>query len=142
MGRPKTRTFVVRNRLQDLGPLAAALGAFCREGGLSDDEFGDVRLALEEAVSNTIRHGYLDAGLHEIRIRAAMKAGRLSLEIVDDARAFNPLAPPLPDVSVPIEEKNPGGLGLLLLRSVMDRVDYRRKGGRNHLRLVRSLRRP
>jgi anti-sigma regulatory factor (Ser/Thr protein kinase) len=71
-----------------------------------------------------------------------MKAGRLSLEIVDDARAFNPLAPPLPDVSVPIEEKNPGGLGLLLLRSVMDRVEYRRQGGRNRLRLVRSLRRP
>ena len=141
MGRPKTRTFIVRNRLEDLETLAVAFRAFCREGGLTEEEFSDVRLALEEAVSNTIRHGYVDAKSHEIRIRAALKAGTLSLQVEDDARPFNPLEAPLPDVSVPIEEKTPGGLGLLLLRSVMDRLEYRRKGSKNHLRLVRSLRR-
>ena len=141
MGRPKTRTFAVRNLLEDLAPLARDLGAFCRYGGMTEEEFADVRLALEEAVSNTIRHGYPDAaGSRVIRIRASLKRDSLRLDIEDDARPFNPVEAPLPDVNVPVEEKTPGGLGILLLRSVMSRVEYRRRGAKNRLRLVRARR--
>jgi anti-sigma regulatory factor (Ser/Thr protein kinase) len=139
MGTPNSREFRILNRLSDLDLLADGLREFCLAGGMSEEVFGDVRLAVEEAVSNTIRHGYADAESHPILVRADLDAGELRLEIEDDARAFDPLQAPLPDVRVPIEEKPRGGLGILLLRSVMDRLEYRRVGGKNILRLARSL---
>ena len=139
MGDPKSQEFLIRNRLPDLETLAGGLGGFCLDAGIGDEESGDIRLAVEEAVSNTIRHGYVDSREHLIRVRATLEDGRIRLEIEDDARAFNPLEAPLPDVSLPVEEKTPGGLGILLLRSVMDRVEYRRSADRNILTMVRSI---
>jgi anti-sigma regulatory factor (Ser/Thr protein kinase) len=106
---------------------------------MSEEGCADVRLVVEEAVSNTIRHGYADQDPHEIRLRVAVESGELSLEIEDDARAYNPLEAPLPDLSVPIEERSTGGMGLTLLRALMDRAEYRRSGGKNVLRLVKRL---
>jgi anti-sigma regulatory factor (Ser/Thr protein kinase) len=139
MGTPHAREFRILNRLAELDSLAEGLRGFCIPAGLSDEEFGDVRLAVEEAVSNTIRHGYADREPHPILVRASLEGGALCVEIEDDARAFNPLEAPLPDVTLPVEEKSPGGLGILLLRSVADRVEYRRAEGKNVLRFVRIL---
>jgi anti-sigma regulatory factor (Ser/Thr protein kinase) len=137
----KTKEFRVLNKLTELDALAGGLRDFCVGGGMTDEEALDVRLAVEEAVSNTIRHGYGDRQVHQIRVRAALVKGELRLEIVDDGRAFNPLEAPLPDLSLPAEKRPVGGLGILLLKSVMDRLEYRRRAGKNILRLVRSLRR-
>jgi len=131
------REFVLKNQLAELDRLAEGLGDFCLRQGMSEEEFADVRLAVEEAVSNTIRHGYEDRRAHRIRIRAAMKDGELRLEIEDDARAFNPLEALLPELDLPVEQKPIGGLGITLIRAVMDRVEYRRSRGKNILRLVR-----
>jgi anti-sigma regulatory factor (Ser/Thr protein kinase) len=139
MGTPHAREFRILNRIAELDALADGLRDFCRSAGMSDEEFGDVRLAVEEAVSNTIRHGYADREPHPILLRASLEGGALCIEIEDDARAFDPLEAPLPDVTRPLEEKSPGGLGLLLLRSVADRLEYRREQGKNFLRFVRSL---
>jgi anti-sigma regulatory factor (Ser/Thr protein kinase) len=139
MGPSLAREFRILNRLPDLDALAEGLRDFCRSGGASDEEFGDVRLAVEEVVSNTIRYGYVDAEAHPIVVRATLEGGAISIEIEDDARAFNPLDAPLPDLTLPVEEKSPGGLGILLLRSVTDRIEYRRVGGKNLLRLIRTL---
>jgi len=139
MGTPHAREFRILNRIAELDTLAEGLRGFCVSGGMSDEEFGDVRLAVEEAVSNTIRHGYGDREPHPILVRASLEGGALCVEIEDDARPFNPLEAPLPDVTLPVEEKSPGRLGILLLRSVADRVEYRRAEGKNLLRFVRTL---
>lgn len=139
MGTPRAREYRILNRIAELDALAEGLRGFCVPGGMSDEEFGDVRLALEEAVSNTIRHGYADREPHPILVRASLEDGALCVEIEDDGRAFNPLEAPLPDVTRPVEEKSPGGLGILLLRSVADRVEYRRVEGKNLLKFVRNL---
>lgn len=131
--------FRLKNDLADLARVAEELWSFCRDRGLSEEESADFRLVLDEVVSNTIRYGYADRDPHEITVRASVAGGRLTLEIEDDGRAFNPLEAPPPDVTLPIEEKPVGGLGLLLLRSVMDELDYRRSGERNVLRAVRAI---
>ena len=133
------REFRIRNRLTELTPLADGLRDLCLGAGMDEEGVADVRLLVEEAVSNTIRHGYPDGKEHEILVRAAADGGEIRVEIEDDARAFNPLEAPLPDVSLPIEEKSPGGLGLLLLRSLADRIEYRRTGGRNLLIFARAI---
>jgi anti-sigma regulatory factor (Ser/Thr protein kinase) len=139
MGTPPGAEFRLLNQLSELDALAERLLDFCRSAGASDEESGDVRLAVEETVSNTIRHGYADGQPHAILVRASIEDGAVCVEIEDDARAFNPLEAPLPDVTRPVEEKSPGGLGILLLRSVTDRAEYRRVGGKNVLRFVRRL---
>jgi len=131
--------FRLKNDLADLERVAGLLWNFCRDHGLSEEVSGDIRLAFDEAVSNTIRHGYTDRDSHEIVVRASVAGRKLALEIEDDARAFNPLEAPLPDVTLPVEEKPIGGLGVLLIRTVMDEVDYQRRGDWNVLRVVRAI---
>ncbi len=132
--------FVLLNRMPELDGLMEGLGGFCARAGVGEEVFGEVRLALEEAVSNTIRYGYADQKVHPIRIGATVDGAELILDVEDDGKAFNPLVAPLPDVTLPVEEKRPGGLGILLLREMTDRQDYRREGNLNKLRLVKRFR--
>lgn len=133
------KVFLLLNRLPELDGLAQGLAEFCLGCGLSEELGGDLQLVVEEAVSNSIRHGYSDETPHEILVRVAFQDGELSVEIEDDARPFNPLEAPLPDLSLPVEERPIGGLGITLMRSLMDRAEYRRSGGKNLLRLVKRV---
>jgi anti-sigma regulatory factor (Ser/Thr protein kinase) len=99
----------------------------------------DVRLALEEVIVNIISHGYCGrAG--SIGIRCTASPVKVSVEISDSAPAFNPLTVPEPDITSGIEERSIGGLGILLVRRVMDMVTYRHKNHRNVLTLVKIRR--
>ena len=130
---------VIKNALSELDSLSAGLLTFCRDHNLSEEIYYDVWLALEEAVSNTIKYGYEDHEVHEIRVMFRLENQNLHLEIEDDAKAFNPLDAPAPDLSLPAREKQIGGLGIYLLRQVMDRVEYSRSGKTNILRMMKSI---
>ena len=80
MNRENAGEFLLQSRLTELDGLAEQLGAFCLLQGMDEEARADVRLVVEEAVSNTIRHGYTDPRGHEIRVRAAVENGELSLD--------------------------------------------------------------
>jgi anti-sigma regulatory factor (Ser/Thr protein kinase) len=89
----------------------------------------EMHLALDEVISNIIRHGYRDEELHRIAVELAVEGGVLQVEVFDDAASFNPAAArraPRPGAS-------PGGWGLRLVQQLTDGVEYRRNGGTNHL---------
>jgi sigma-B regulation protein RsbU (phosphoserine phosphatase) len=115
------------------------LSAFCREAGVSAEASDDLRLALEETLANVARHGYEDAGSGEIEVRVGLAGERVRLEVRDRARPFNPLEAAPPDLEPPLDERPIGGLGVHLLRRLMDRVDYTREEGENRLVLERRL---
>jgi len=99
----------------------------------------DVRLALEEVLVNIISHGYCGrAG--SIAVRCTASPLKAEIEISDSAPAFNPLSVPEPDIMSGIEERRIGGLGILLVRRVMDLVTYQHKNHRNVLTLVKIKR--
>ena len=139
-GKAVRQEFVLANRMPELDALVEGLAGFCAQAGLSEEVFGDIRLVLEEAVSNTIRHGYTDQNPHEIRVRASVEGDELILEIEDDGKAFNPLAAKPPDLDLPIEQKKPGGLGIFLIRELTERQEYRRDGAFNRLRVAKRIR--
>jgi anti-sigma regulatory factor (Ser/Thr protein kinase) len=58
--------------------------------------------------------------------------------VIDNGHPFDPSAVPEPDVSLPLEQRDPGGLGILLIHRMVDRVDYRRVADENRLRLKKS----
>jgi anti-sigma regulatory factor (Ser/Thr protein kinase) len=131
------KNFEIRNDLAEIEVLATQLLELCRNNGIDEDVCFEIGLALEEAVSNTIKYGYEDDQVHMIQVRARMEDQRFLLEIEDDGKAFNPLEKRDPDFSLPVDKKPIGGLGIYLVRSLMDHVEYRRNGGRNLLRLTK-----
>ena len=119
-------------RLDAVPGVAGAIEQFMREAGFSDPAILDIQLALEEAITNTIRHGYRgDPGT--ITLRGRVSEGLLIVEITDNAPPFNPLTMPDPDITSPLEEREVGGLGIYLIRQVTDGVSYRFEQGKNIL---------
>jgi serine/threonine-protein kinase RsbW len=140
--RRNTREFVIKNDMEEIDILADGIMKFCRENDVEEGACLDIRLAVEEVVSNTIKYGYEDSEVHYIRIRAERETKGLLLEIEDGARPFNPLEAPKPDLSLPAEKRPIGGLGIYLLNSVMDHVEYERAKSKNVLRMTKLTGKP
>ncbi len=99
-----------------------------------------VNLALDEVVTNVVRHGIEDPASQEIVAQVSAAGGELTTVVTDPGRAFNPLNVPAPDLAAPLAERTLGGLGIHLVRSLMDTVEYDRQNGKNVLTLRKRLR--
>ena len=95
-----------------------------------------VNLVLEELGLNIMSYGY-DEGLHEFEITLTSEADVLRIEFTDDGRPFDPLneAPEL-DLDASVDDRKVGGLGIHLVRTMVDEMSYRREQDKNHLTLV------
>ena len=112
---------------------------FAEQHGVSDDTRHDMYVAVEELVSNVMRHAGRPGLRPRVTVSVALTADRLHLTVADNAAPFNPLDVPPPDLTAPLEERDIGGLGIHFVRSLMDDVHYRRQHGRNHVRLTKKL---
>ena len=99
-----------------------------------------VNLALDEVVTNIVLHGFDDAAGQEFEARLVVKEGLIVAEVEDGGRAFNPVDAPTPDLPAPLDERAIGGLGIHLVKSLMDRVEYRRDGQKNVLTVRKRIR--
>jgi len=108
-----------------------------RSCAFSDDAILDLQLAVEEAVVNTIVHGYRGAaGTLTIAIHVTDSAAEIRIE--DRAPAFDPLSLPEPDRGDDLARRRIGGLGVYLLRQMVDDVSYAYADGKNILTLVKK----
>jgi serine/threonine-protein kinase RsbW len=137
-----SHAFSVRlaNRLSEIAALVDRVESFGREAGLSSDLTFRVALALDEIVSNVIKYGYSDDGNHVIDVRVRVKGGVVTAVIEDEGRPFDPRTAPMPDLDVPIQQRRAGGLGLFLVKAMMDSIDLQRQDGRNILTVTASPR--
>ncbi|HVA13173.1 MAG TPA: ATP-binding protein [Stellaceae bacterium] len=132
-------TLRIVNDLAELTRVAASVDAFCAARAIPPDCAFKLNLALEELLTNTISYGFDDAGRHEIAVTVALIGGEIVAEIGDDARPFDPLQAPPPDLDSPLEERRVGGLGVYLVKTLMDAVAYDRRDGRNHMTLRKRV---
>jgi serine/threonine-protein kinase RsbW len=114
------------------------LERFAAERAIVADDSARVLIAVEELVTNVVRHGY-DAGPGAIRMTLRLDGARLAIELRDDARPFDPFAQAAPDLDAPIEQRRVGGLGLPIIKSLMDRTQYRRDGAYNVVEISRPV---
>jgi len=119
--------------------LTARVTEFGARHALPDRIVSHVNLALDEAITNIVFYAYDDADDHEIDVRISLAQGMLTAELVDDGRAFDPLQVVAPDLAAPLEERAVGGLGVHLMRHLVDDIQYRRDGGRNHLVFTKRI---
>ena len=95
-----------------------------------------VNLVLEELGLNIMNYGH-DEGLHEFEIILTSAEDALTIEVTDDGRPFDPLnEAPEPDLDASVDDRQVGGLGLHLVRKMVDEMFYRREQDKNHLTLV------
>ena len=99
-----------------------------------------VNLALDEVVTNVVMHGFEISAGQEVAVRVETTGDDLRSEVVDGGREFNPLNAPLPDLTAALEQRALGGLGIHLVRSLMDRVEYRRENAKNVLTMRKRIR--
>ncbi|MBM3890184.1 MAG: ATP-binding protein [Verrucomicrobia bacterium] len=123
------------NNLADLPTLQETVRDFLERRVVPAEVIYNVCLAVEEILTNTIKFGYADALPHEIAVNLTLSPDEALLVIEDDARAFDPQTAPKPDLTLPVEQRPIGGLGLHLVRSLSSRITYRRQNDRNVLEL-------
>ena len=130
---------VVLNERRELARIAERIDRFGDECGLAHDDTAQINLILDELVSNVIKYGYDDRLEHQLHVSVEVADNLLTISIEDDGRPFNPLEAPAPDFDLPIDARPIGKLGLFLVRSITDTLDYRRERGRNILKLMKRL---
>ena len=129
----------LKNDLSEIERLADAVMHFGRENSLSDESVFDINLALEEVVNNIISYAYTDKNEHHITIHLELEGQELILKVEDDGTPFNPLAVAEPDIDKPLEEREPGGLGLFFVRKLTDKLEYKREHDKNILIMKKKI---
>ncbi len=130
----------LRARPGETAPVEGWLREFAARAALPDTVRHAFDLALEEWLSNVIKYAHDDPeGEHWIDLRFLARPGWARIEVEDAGREFNPLTAPPVDTTEPLETRGVGGLGLHMIRQLMDSVEYRRDRGRNILAFEKEI---
>lgn len=130
---------VVKNELAELERVSQEVEAFGAAHGIANKTIFQLNLALDEILTNVISYAYSDGAAHDILVRLTVRAGEITVEVEDDGRAFNPLDIAPPALDVPLVDRSIGGLGMHLVRQVVDGLEYRREEGKNVLALKKLV---
>lgn len=109
-----------------------------KEHGFSDANMHDVQLAVDEAVTNIIKHAYERDESKNIEIELEINSEKLCVSLTDSGKAFKLKSLKQPDVREYARQKRRGGMGVYLIHSLMDSVDYIRKDGKNEIRMCKN----
>jgi serine/threonine-protein kinase RsbW len=133
----------LHNNSADFVRLTEFATEFSRQNQLPDDERARLLIILDELFTNVVEYGYESAAAEgHIDVALSLQAGRLMIEFVDDGRPFDPLTKAPPDLDAPADERSLGGVGIAIVRALVDEIGYRWDGNRNRLTLGRDVLRP
>jgi len=126
-------------RLQSLDSFLAFLLEKAKSCGASQELLGDIKLSMEELLTNIFFYAYPDDEGHVEVAWSAESEGRLRIEVTDWGMPFDPLAFKAPDLELDFAERDIGGMGIFLARQLADQMSYRRSRDANHLTVIFRL---
>jgi len=138
-GEEVSKNILINNNLSEIERLSKAVAEFGKKNNLSSEVIYDVRLTLEEVVSNIINYGFVDHDEHQISIEMNLQGETLTIKIKDDGKPFNPLEVKNANLEKPFDEREIGGMGIYIVRKLMDKILYKREEGNNVLQLTKYL---
>lgn len=133
------KRLALNNDIAEIRKLADFIQAIAGELELSSTLAMNINMAMEEAVSNVILYAYPDGKNHEIIVEAQTIMDTLIFKVIDTGIAFNPTLHTKANIDLPIDERPIGGLGIFLIRQVMDKIEYERIKETNILTLTKKI---
>jgi serine/threonine-protein kinase RsbW len=135
-------TLHVPSSTENLALIREFVTAVGTQAGFTDDEVVRLELAVDEACTNVIEHAYGHDITKEVVVRATFDNEELRIDVVDTGRGFDPLALPQPPLEQLVAERRSGGLGLQVIKRIMDQVSYEMiPGQKNELHMVKRIHR-
>jgi serine/threonine-protein kinase RsbW len=129
--------------LQSLSEFRAFIKEHCAGlPGMTDEILYDLQLAVDEACTNIISHGYADLDPGSIILDLEFAPDRLTVTLTDFGHSFEPSSAPIPDVDAPIEERELSGFGLFFIQESVDAMDYQVTEDGNKMILTKYLTNP
>ena len=136
LGRKNTRHLTLKNDVRQVSRLAGFVDGLLADNHLDPGLSTKINLALEEAATNVILYAYPPGTEGKMDLDAVRTENGLQFTLTDSGKAFDPTAAPEADLSASVENRPVGGLGIHLVRTIMDRVSYRRADGKNVLTMI------
>ncbi len=135
----KVHNLVLKNKVEELSRLEGFMDTVAEGCNMDPATATSINLALEEAVTNVVMYAYPEGTEGEVDIEAKIREDCLQFVISDDGQPFDPTTAPEADVTLGADERPIGGLGIFLVRKIMDDIEYRRENGRNRLIMIKHL---
>ena len=136
----KTKALKVKSRTENLSQIRDFVGAVAAEVNISKDIVENIILAVDEACTNIIKHAYKYSPEGEIEIKIKPSASKFVISIFDKGISFEPETIPEPDLQKYYRQRRVGGLGIYLMRTLMDDVKYSSKPGKyNEVQLSKNI---
>ena len=136
----KAVELLLLNGQSEIPQLHDKLDALAREARIAPEHLHKTQLAIEEYLTNVFNYAFDGKGRNQVKVRWQLSNGELSIEFEDEGRPFNLLQYPAPDLTVPLDQRPVGGLGIHMIRQSMDRVEYRRAGKKNIVVMTKDVR--
>lgn len=133
------RRLLLRNDVKELFRISDFLELLWEEWDLPIKLMYSINLVLEEAISNIIFYAFEDDQVHLIGLEFRRKGDELSMILIDGGKPFDPTVKDDPDTSLSVEDRPIGGLGIYMIKQLMDKVSYERINEKNHFVMVKNL---
>ena len=134
-------TLLVPSSTENLALIRDFVSNVGLQAGLGDDDVAKLELAVDEACTNVIEHAHRGDLSKDVVVRATFDERTLRVEVVDTGEGFDPAKLPQENLEQMVAKHRSGGLGLRVMRSLMDEVSYEIvPGDTNRLRMVKKLR--
>ena len=133
------KSLVLPNDIQEVPRLAAFVDEVCEAVGFDEMTTMQMNLAIEEAVVNVMNYAYPPGSHGDVKIEAQSNDVRLKFTIIDSGTPFDPTVQADVDITLPAEERPIGGLGIHIVRQIMDSINYERVNGFNVLTLRKKI---
>ncbi len=130
---------IIESKTEHLSQVRDFVKSNAEACGFTKEEIGKIILAVDEATTNVIKHAYHYAEDKKIIIKSSFKEGKFSITIIDEGSQFDPKGVPFPDLKEYHKEKRVGGLGMFLMRKLMDDIKYENFSNRNKVTLVKYI---
>ena len=134
-----TETLLIKNDVHEVSKFSAFIKSVMEKLNVEKSLARQFRLAVEEAVVNVIDYAYPAGQEGDIEVRMMFDGETLKTVIIDSGVAFDPTAKERVDTSLSAEDRQIGGLGILLVRELMDSINYERADGQNFLTLIKKI---
>ncbi len=132
-------SFELKSDLSELETLCQHLNKFGHVTGLSEACITDINICLDELFTNIVSYGFTDDLEHIIKFTINVDNNVLTLTIEDEGIAFNPLEKKDPEIPADLIDVRIGGLGIHIVRKLMDDMSYERKRGKNKLTMKKFI---